>query len=160
LLILEQVNQVAQSAVVTAIGHRSFKRRMQALTESAPWLGSIHEGGRQQSFSADAAERPLKRTHRFQTSFTNWESGNPDQRGVANTAIGGKKRKEETGGSVFCPTARNGCMALGSSYSKASTAEDGLPQPGEQLRAPAWLAMASIDAARGVMQRGSQYLSH
>lgn len=51
-------------------------------------------------------------------------------------------------------------MALGSSYSKASTAEDGLPQPGEQLRAPAWLAIASIDAARGVMQRGCQYLSH
>ena len=51
-------------------------------------------------------------------------------------------------------------MTSASSYSKASTAEDGLPQPGEQLRAPAWLAVASIDGARGVMQRGSQYLSH
>ena len=46
-------------------------------------------------------------------------------------------------------------MTSGSSYSKASTAEDGLPQPGEQLRAPAWLAIASIDGAQGVMQRVS-----
>ena len=130
---------------------------MQALTESAAGLCLIHEGGRQQSFSADAAERPREWTQRFQTSFTNREPGNADQRGIANTAIGGKKRKEEAGGSVFCPTARNGCMALGSSYSKASTAEDGLPQPGEQLRAPAWLAIASIDGAQDVMQRGSWY---
>ncbi len=130
------------------------------MTESAPGLCLVHEGGGKQCFPADAAERPRQRTQRFQTCFTNWEPGNPNQRGVADAAIGGKKSKKQACCSVFCPTARTGCMTSASSYSKASTAEDGLPQPGERLRAPAWLAVASIDGARGVMQREYQHLSH
>ena len=58
---------------------------------------------------------------------------------------------------MFCPTARTRYITSGSSYSKASTAEDGLPQPDELMMNPAWLAIASIDAARDVMQRGSQH---
>ena len=51
------------------------------------------------------------------------------------------------------PVARTCCMILGSRYSKASTAEDGLLHPGEKLGTLAALAIASIDAVCAVMQR-------
>jgi hypothetical protein len=126
------------------------------LTQPAPRFGPIHKSGREQRFSANAATRPRERSHRFQAAFTNGEPGNPDQRGIADTAIGRKKRKKEARRSMLCPMARTCGMTQVSPYSKASTAEDGLPQPGEQLEAPAWLAIASIDAAQDVMQRGCQ----
>jgi len=59
------------------------------------------------------------------------EPRNSDERSITDTAVGGKKRKEEAGGGVFYPAARSSDITPGSSYSKASTAEDGLPQPGE-----------------------------
>src|SRR5882672_717110 len=127
------MDEVAQSAVITTVGDCLLKWRMQSLTQSTARLVPIHECWRQQRFATDAAQRTRKRPQRFQTSFANWESGNSDQRGVADTAIGGKKRKKEASCNMLRPMARTCCMILGSRYSKASTAEDGLPHPGEQF---------------------------
>jgi hypothetical protein len=68
-----------------------------------------------------------------------------NQRGFANAAIGGKKSKEEAGSNALCP-ARDRIgrrCGPGSPYSKASTAEDGLPHP--EYGAAASGDKASID---------------
>ena len=69
---------------------------------------------------------------RTQAVFTNGKAGNPNQRGITDTAIGGKKRKKDAGSNALCPVGEPmaRCLALGSPYSKPSIAEDGLPQPG------------------------------
>jgi hypothetical protein len=50
---------------------------------------------------------------------------------MADTAIGGKNGKKETGSNTLCPAAdrRDRCCGLGSPYSKPGTAEDRLPCP-------------------------------
>src|SRR5258708_18471113 len=54
--------------------------------------------------------------------------------------------------------ARTCCKTLRSRYSKASTAEDGLPHPGRAVwGALTRLANASIDAGWAVMQRGCRH---
>ena len=93
-----------------------------------------------------------------QAFFTNGKAGNPNQRRTTDTAVGGKKRKKHTGSSALCPAGEPmvRCLALGSPYSKPSTAEDGLPQPGKAAELPPGYSIASIDAARKFMQRGAR----
>ena len=158
LLILEQVDQVAQAAVVASVSHCPLERRMQALAESAESAGAFGERRREQCFSADAAERSLERTERAQAVFTNGKTGNPNQRRTTDTTVGGKKRKKDTRGDALCPAGEPmvRCVALGSPYSKPSTAEDGLPQPGKAAGLPPGYSIASIAAARKFMQRDGQ----
>jgi len=61
---------------------------------------------------------------------------------------------------MVCPVARTCRMALRRRYSKASTAEDGLPHPDEQFGALAGLSVVSIAAPWGVTQRVYEYGSH
>src|SRR6266404_3750633 len=126
------MDQVAQSAVIATVSNCPLEWRMQTLTQAALRLWPIHERKRKQRFSTDAAQYPRERTQRLQACLANWKSGNFDQRGVADTAVGGKKRKKETSCSLLRPMARTCCMTMGRRYSKASTAEGGLPRPGEQ----------------------------
>ncbi len=132
------MDQVAQSAIVGAVGNRTLKGRMCSLAQSAQSVTAVRKCRREQRFSADAAERPLEWAQHIEAAFTDRQAGNPNQRATTDTAVGGKKRKEQTGGSVFRPSGEPGtrCMTLRSAYSKPSTAEDGLPQPGEQLGPP------------------------
>ena len=67
---------------------------MQTLTQSAQRLAPIQKRGGEESFSANAAQTSGERTERFQTCFTNGKPRNANQRGVTDTAIGGKKRKK------------------------------------------------------------------
>ena len=97
----------------------------------------------------------MKRTHAV---FTSGKARNPNQRRTTETAVGGKKRKKDTGSGALCPAGEPPvrCLALGSPYSKPSTAEDGLPQPGKAAELPPGYSNASIDAARKFMQRGGR----
>src|SRR5208337_4139037 len=99
LLKLEQMNQVAQSAVIAAVGDRPLERRIRALTKHAPRLSTphffaIHIGRDMQGLSANLAVRPLQRSQREQTVFTNWKPGNSKERGTTDTAIGRKESEE------------------------------------------------------------------
>jgi hypothetical protein len=104
LLELEQMDQVAQFTVIAAVGDRPLKRRIHALAEQAPRLPAIrlfairlsalNADWEVQGFSANRAVRPLQRSQRDQTGFTNRKSGNSDQWETTDTAIGGKKREE------------------------------------------------------------------
>jgi hypothetical protein len=128
------VDEVTQTAVVASVGDRPFERRMGALAESAEGVGAVGEDGREQSFSANGAERSFEGMESAQAVLTHGKAGNANQRGTTETAVGGKKRKKDTGSNALCPAGEPmvRCLALGSPYSKPSTAEDDLPQPGEQ----------------------------
>src|SRR5260370_35739163 len=94
------MDQVVQSTVITAVGHRPLERRIFTLTEHAPRfpairLPPINVGWEIQGFSANGAVRPLQRSKRKQTALTNGKPGNSNQRGTTDTAIGGKKTAEK-----------------------------------------------------------------
>ena len=83
LLELEHMDQVAQSAVIAAIGDCSLEGRTHALTKQAPCLSltairlkGIHAGCTMQRFPTNGAERPLERSKGEHTGFTNGGSGN------------------------------------------------------------------------------------
>ncbi len=93
------MDQVAQSTVITTVGHRPLERRIFTLAEQAPRfrtirLRPINVGWEIQTFSANGAVRPLQRSKRKQTTLTYGKPGNSNQRGTTDTAIGGKKREE------------------------------------------------------------------
>jgi hypothetical protein len=99
LLELQQVNQVAQSAFVAAVGNRSLKRRIHPLTEQAPRLATLRRiptkrAGEVQDLATDNAVRPGQRSKGEQARFTNGKAGNADQWGTADTAVGGEKSEE------------------------------------------------------------------
>ena len=131
LMELEQMNEVTQRAVIAAIRNRAVKRRMSFLAQPALCPRRIESRRKVPCLSANRAERSAHRLRFAQTIPANWSSGNFNQRGAANAAIGGKKRKKEAGSNSFCPASdpRDHCCGLGSPYSKPSTAEDGLPAP-------------------------------
>jgi len=101
------MDQVAQPALITAIGDRSLKRRIGALTEQAPRLAliltliltairlrPINADGAVQRFSANGAVRPLQRSQREQTCFTNGKTGNSKEWRTTDTTIGREKSEE------------------------------------------------------------------
>ncbi|MFY9660697.1 MAG: hypothetical protein WAJ97_08730, partial [Terriglobales bacterium] len=102
---LEQVDHVAQSAIVASISDGAFEGRIDALTEQAPRFAEIRlaailiwfllkVGGKMQVFSANGAVRPLERTQRGEARFANGEPGNSYKWGTTDTAVGGKKGEE------------------------------------------------------------------
>jgi hypothetical protein len=135
---LKQVDQIAESAVVAAISNRPLKRRMRLPAKTAKTLSRLKIGGEVAGFSADSAQRTAQLARLVKAAFTDWQPGNLNQRGFTNAAIGGKKSKEEAGSTALCPASdRIGRRCgLGSPYSKASTAEDGLPNPECSAAAP------------------------
>ena len=132
------MNQIAESAVITAISHRPVKWRMSLSTKSATGRGGIETSLEVASFSADAAKNATQRPRLMHTVLTDWQAGNFNQWSTANAAIGGKKSKKETGSNALRPASdRSGrSCGLGSPYSKPSTAEDGLPHPEYGAAAP------------------------
>ena len=105
------MDQVAQAAVITAVGYGSLIGRIGALTEQATRLALIlililililvairfyvNSACREvQSLSANRAVRPLERSKREQTCFTNRKTGNSKEWRTTDTAIGGEKREE------------------------------------------------------------------
>jgi len=103
------MDQVAQPALITAVGDGSLKRRIGALTEKAPRLTvtiiltliltairfqQINADWAVQRFSANGAVRPLERSKLEQTCFTNGKSGNSKEWRTTDTAIGGEKSEE------------------------------------------------------------------
>jgi hypothetical protein len=54
----------------------------------------INAGWDVQRFSANGAVRPLQRSKRNQTVFTNGKPRNSDEWGTTNTAIGGEQSEE------------------------------------------------------------------
>ncbi len=151
LLKLEQMDQVAQSAVIAAIGNRPLERRINAPAERAPRvfnfsfslirtirLCAIDPGRDTQGLSANHAVLPLQRPQRAQTTLANGKPGNSQKWGTADTAIGRKKREEQgrkralgkAGERMICQTMTCKTMisqimfrrlALGCPYSKPST---------------------------------------
>jgi len=100
-------------------------------TKTAVRIGWIKAGRDIASFSADSAKNAAQLPNLERAIFTNWNPGNLNQRSATNSAIGGKKSKEEAGSNALCP-ASDRCgrsCGLGSPYSKPGTAEDGLPHP-------------------------------
>ena len=129
------MDQVTQCAVITAIGDRALERWWSKPAKPASGRGAIESSERLQSssarLSANIAQRTGQWPRRVQTVFTNGKARRLQQRGTTDMAIGWKKRKKEAGSSEFCPAgdpSGHSC-GLGSPYSKAGTAEDGLPHP-------------------------------
>ena len=83
LLELEQMDQVAQSAVIAAVGNRPLKRRIRALAEQAPRLSAqlrfaaprSNIGREVQGLPANRAVRPLQRLQCEQTALRKREAG-------------------------------------------------------------------------------------
>jgi hypothetical protein len=98
-------------------------------------------------FSADVASAGFQWREGLEAILANWKTGNFKQWGSTDTAIGGKKRKEEASGGSLCPASDEGDrgFGLGSPYSKPGTAEDGLPHP-ERRRCRTGRLMVSISA--------------
>jgi len=107
----EHMDQVAQFTVIAAVGDRRLERRVGALAEQAPALNfnaihleafglpaircaAIKISRNVQGFTAKRAVRPLQGRQRDQTGFTNGRSGNFDEWGTTNTAIGGEQSEE------------------------------------------------------------------
>jgi hypothetical protein len=99
------MDQVAQPAVITAVGDGSLKGGIGALTEQAPRFTLtliltaiglyVNSACREvQGFSANGAVRPLQRSKREQTCLTNGKSGNSKEWRTTDTAIGGEKSEE------------------------------------------------------------------
>jgi len=91
--------------------------------------------------------------------MANGKPGNSKQRGTANAAIGGKKRKKETGSNALCPEGdpSGRCCRLGSPYSKAGTAEDSLPHPAKCMAHRAALSSVKLSIARASWPTQSGY---
>ena len=130
------MNQIAEMAVIAAISYGSIEWGMGFPTNTATRVykinpGRIEAGRKVAGFSTDAAESAAKRLGLAFAALTNWKPGDFDQWSTTNTAIGGKKSKEEAGSNALCPVSdrRGRSCELGSPYSKPSTAEDGLPHP-------------------------------
>jgi len=101
------MDQVAQPSLITAVGDRSHKRSIGALTEKAPRfpltlapiltairLRQINADWAVQRFSANGAVRPLQRSKREQTCFTNGKSGNSKEWRTTDSTIGREKSEE------------------------------------------------------------------
>jgi hypothetical protein len=88
------MDQVAQPAVITAVGDRALEGRIGAPAKQAPRFPGTDRACNVQGFSANAAIRSLKRSKRNQAVFTNRKPGNFDERGTTDTAIGGKNGEE------------------------------------------------------------------
>src|SRR5208283_43831 len=127
------MNQIAQGAVVATVGDRALKRRRSQSTETAAAVERLALGlyGVRQGLTADGAIRAGQWPKGREAIVTNGKPGNLDQRGTTDTAIGGEKRKKQAGSSALCPAddRMDRCCGPGNPYSKASTAEDGLPHP-------------------------------
>ncbi len=96
---LLQVNQVAQFGFVATKGNSSLKWRVDPLAQKAPRVAIFRLFLAQKSWkvntlSADNAVRSLQRAKGKQAGFTDWNSGNSNQRGVADTAIGREESEE------------------------------------------------------------------
>ncbi len=98
LLELEQMNQVAQFAAITAVGDGPLKWRIGALTQQAARLaiGSYWIDARRpvQRLTANRAVRTQERSECEQTGSTYGEARNSEQWGTTDTAIGGKESEE------------------------------------------------------------------
>lgn len=90
--------------------------------------------------------------------IANGKTGDLYQWGTTDTAIGGKKCEKQACSSPLCPAGdRSGrCRGPGSPYSKAGTAEDGLPHPARPRGcARRHLSVASIAGILAPTQCGS-----
>src|SRR4051794_38147798 len=96
LLILQQVNQLAQATVIASISHGFDEGRSQFSAQTASsFLGSISVSkGSLQPLSADGADCTLNRLNFAQAGLANRQAGNVGQGSTAKTAIGRKKGSE------------------------------------------------------------------
>jgi hypothetical protein len=152
----EEMDEIAERAVIASVGYCSLEWRMLMLTDPATDVGSVDAAGSLQTghsprgaevLSADVASAGFQGREGLEAILANWEAGNFKQWGSTDTAIGGKKRKEEASGGSLCPASDEGDrgFGLGSPYSKPGTAEDGLPHP-ERRRCRTGRLMVSISA--------------
>jgi hypothetical protein len=151
----QKMDEIAERAVVASVGDCSLEWRMLMLADPAADADSVDAAGilrigysrSAEVLSADVASAGFQWREGMQAIFANRKAGNFKQRGSTNTAIGGKKRKEETGYCALCPASDEGDrgFGLGSPYSKPGTAEDGLPHP-ERRRCRTGRLTVSISA--------------
>ena len=131
---LQLMNQIAQGAIVAAIGDRALKRRRSQATEAAARIDLVARAlyGEWQGLTANSAIGVPKGPKRVEAIVANGKPRNFDQRGTTDTAIGWKKCEKQAGSNALCPAddRMDRCCGPGNPYSKASTAEDGLPHPG------------------------------
>ena len=100
LLVFQQMDQVAQTAVVTPIGKGLLEWRLDALAQPAERIAASHKGGGEERFPANAAELARQGPQRVETALTNREARNLNQRGTANAAVGGKESEKQAGNSL------------------------------------------------------------
>ena len=103
LLEFQDMDQIAQATVITSIGNRALKRRINALAKQTPDVIGTRIGIRvnpievRRQVHRRATHSAIRTSQRLQTRYavdTNWKTGNSDQRGVADTAIGREKSEE------------------------------------------------------------------
>lgn len=145
LIEFQKVDEIAERTVIASVGDGSLEGRMLMLADAATdgngsngqrdcrsdRFCSGHTACGAEVLSAYVASARSQWREGLQALFADWETGNFKQRGSTDTAIGRKKRKEETGCCALCPASDEGNrgIGLGSLYSKPGTAEDGLPHP-------------------------------
>jgi hypothetical protein len=137
------MDQLAQAAIVTTVGHGLNKRLFDAAAKSAAWLASVPERQpsqrRKDAFSTNAADLACDAVHSGEALPTDGQARNLDERIAAKTAVRGKQNRKKTFGNpsgktsnprfrVFRSNTRPCHCGFGlvSPNSVSTTAEDGL----------------------------------
>ena len=94
------MNQLAQPAVVAAVGDGFLKRGIEAAAQPTErFIVFAGERGQvQEPFSADGADFSRNGANRQKAVIADWQSGNIDEGGAAQTTIGRKEGGEQTFG--------------------------------------------------------------
>ena len=134
LLILEQVDEIAEPALITAIGSGLRKYLLNPAAKAAERLGSVPGKGVRgnQALPANPADRASYGANSIQTGSTDREAGDSYQRGTAEPAIGRKEGGKQAFRKSGCPESnRRACgysCGIRRPSSVLATAEDDLPR--------------------------------
>jgi hypothetical protein len=101
LLVFQQVDQLAQPAIVAAVGYRFDKRRLQPSPQPATSLARADSIRTEHPFPANRANAARDGADFGKTRPANRQAGNLDQGGTAETTI----RREESSEETFSNTA-------------------------------------------------------
>jgi hypothetical protein len=95
LLVLKDMDQVAQYAFIGAISDGQVEFRCNAAAQPAQWNGFIFKMLAEKPFPAAVAQLAIERSYLLQTWFANGKIRDLGQRRLADTAIGGKQDREQ-----------------------------------------------------------------
>jgi len=135
LLVLQKVNQFPESTVIASVGNSHVKGRSHPAAQATARLIAFgSEGiGTHQALATNGTDPTCDRTHGRQAIFTNWQAGNFDQRGTAETTIGREQGGEQAFDSAAHPRDQESLLACWTGLRVPdlvlATAEDRPPCP-------------------------------